>query len=59
MVVDFGRYPVGTEVTLVNRLGAGPAAHVMRFRVARRATDDTHVPDRLADLDPLTRDRRA
>ena len=35
VVVDFCGVPVGTEVTLVNRLGAGRTAHVMRFRVAR------------------------
>jgi FtsP/CotA-like multicopper oxidase with cupredoxin domain len=55
VVVDFGAFPVGTEVTLVNTLGAGPAGEIMRFAVTRRATDDTRVPDRLADVPPLTR----
>ncbi|MEV0677343.1 multicopper oxidase family protein [Actinosynnema sp. NPDC050436] len=55
VVVDFGRYPVGSEVTLVNRLGTGSTALVMRFRVARRAADDSHVPDRLSEPDPLDR----
>ncbi|WP_117212932.1 multicopper oxidase family protein [Allorhizocola rhizosphaerae] len=53
VVVDFGAYPVGTEVTLVNRLDAGPAGQVMRFRVARRGNDDSRVPAKLADLEPL------
>jgi FtsP/CotA-like multicopper oxidase with cupredoxin domain len=55
LVVDFGAYPVGSEVTLVNRLGTGSTAHVMRFRVARRDTEDSHIPDRLSDIEPLDR----
>ncbi|PSK85049.1 spore coat protein A [Murinocardiopsis flavida] len=59
LVVDFGRYPVGTEVTLVNRLGTGTTARVMRFRVARRGAEDSRVPDRLADVAPLDRAQAA
>jgi spore coat protein A len=55
VVVDFGAYPVGTEVTLVNRYGTGSTTRVMRFRVTRRATEDSHVPDRLGDTEPLDR----
>jgi spore coat protein A len=55
LVVDFGAYPIGTEVVLVNRLGTDSTAHVMRFRVTRRATEDSHIPDRLADIEPLDR----
>jgi spore coat protein A len=55
LVVDFGGYPVGSEVTLVNRLGTGSTAQVMRFRVARRGTEDSHVPDRLSEIEPLDR----
>ncbi|MEV0051750.1 multicopper oxidase family protein [Saccharopolyspora shandongensis] len=56
-IVDFGRYPVGTEVTLVNRLGAGSTAQVMRFRVARRERDDTAIPARLSEVEPLRREQ--
>ena len=35
-MVDFAQVPVGTEVTMVNSLGEGSAADVMRFRVMRR-----------------------
>lgn len=52
VVVDFGAYPVGTRVTVVNELDTGPAGHVMRFRVARRGKEDSHVPARLADVGP-------
>lgn len=55
LLVDFGAYPVGTQVELRNRLGSGDTARVMRFDVVRDATDDTSVPAVLsdvADLDP-------
>jgi FtsP/CotA-like multicopper oxidase with cupredoxin domain len=48
VVVDFGRYPVGTQVTLRNDLGSGTTGAVMRFVVARRAADDARVPAVLA-----------
>ncbi|TQS25088.1 multicopper oxidase family protein [Microbispora sp. KK1-11] len=51
VVVDFGSYPVGTQVTLVNRYGTGSTGHVMRFHVVRKARDDSTVPPRLADLE--------
>ena len=54
VVVDFGRYPVGTVVRLRNGLGAGSADAVMQFRVARRAPDPSRpVPDRLSEVEPL------
>ncbi|WP_410598534.1 multicopper oxidase family protein [Amycolatopsis sp. lyj-90] len=59
LVVDFGRYPMGTEVTLVNRLGTGPTARVMRFVVARRAPDESRVPAKLSEIPPLTREQAA
>ncbi|SEH01118.1 spore coat protein A [Nonomuraea solani] len=55
VVVDFGRYPVGAQVTLVNRLGTGPTARVMRFVVARRAPDESRIPPKLSDLAPPSR----
>ncbi|ANN17297.1 copper oxidase [Amycolatopsis orientalis] len=57
LVIDFGRYPVGTEVALVNRLGTGPTAQVMRFVVARRAADESRVPAKLGEIAPLTREQ--
>ncbi|TDV40991.1 multicopper oxidase family protein [Actinophytocola oryzae] len=53
VVVDFSQVPVGTEVTMVNGLGAGGTADIMRFRVVRRASDDSRIPARLADVEPL------
>jgi len=53
VVVDFSVLPVGTEVTMVNTLGTGPTSDVMRFRVVRAAPDDSRVPERLAEVEPL------
>jgi FtsP/CotA-like multicopper oxidase with cupredoxin domain len=53
VVVDFASYPVGSEVTLVNSLGTGAAAQVMRFRVVCPARDDSRIPARLSTVDPL------
>ena len=53
VVVDFAAYAVGSEVTLVNSLGTGAAAQVMRFRVVRTARDDSRIPARLSTVEPL------
>lgn len=53
VVVDFGAYHVGQEVTLVNEFGAGSTAQVMRFRIARSAKDDTRVPEKLSEIAAL------
>jgi spore coat protein A len=50
VVVDFRSLAPGTTVELRNDLGTGRTAQVMRFRVARRATDDARIPKRLADV---------
>lgn len=50
LVVDFGRYPVGTEVTVRNTLGETDGTReVMRFRVVRRARDESRIPERLSE----------
>ncbi len=52
VMVDFSRYPVGTEVTLKNVRGKGRTEDVMRFVVARSEKEESAVPERLApDLD--------
>ncbi|MFZ3560399.1 multicopper oxidase family protein [Streptomyces sp. BH055] len=53
VVADFSRCPVGSHVTLVNTLAEGRMRQVMRFRIARRAKDDSHVPARLSSYAPL------
>ena len=55
IVVDFSVYPLGTRVVLENRRGEGPLRSVMRFDVVRSARDDSRVPARLSDIEPLGR----
>jgi spore coat protein A, manganese oxidase len=49
VVIDFSGYPVGTTVTLANRLGDGRTAEVMQFRVVRKEKEESTVPERLSD----------
>jgi spore coat protein A len=56
IVVDFSGYSPGDEITMVNGYGSGGAAQVMRFVVARRETDTSTVPARLADVETLSED---
>ena len=53
VVVDFSVYPLGTRVVLENRRGEGQLRSVMRFDVVRTARDDSRVPERLGDIEPL------
>jgi spore coat protein A len=53
VIIDFSGYPVGTKVTLINQASSGSTGQVMRFVVARKATDDTRIPATLSTLEPL------
>ncbi|MET8030393.1 multicopper oxidase family protein [Streptomyces avermitilis] len=53
VVVDFSRCRVSSHVTLVNTLADGRMRQVMRFRIARKAKDHSHVPARLSSYTPL------
>ncbi|MGA8114737.1 MAG: multicopper oxidase domain-containing protein [Actinocatenispora sp.] len=57
VVVDFSGVRPGSVVTMTNRLGSGRTARVMRFRVTRRASDDSRVPARLCDFETLSAGR--
>ncbi|MFC6159207.1 multicopper oxidase family protein [Kribbella jiaozuonensis] len=46
VIVDFSQYQPGDEVTLVNKLDNN--ANVMRFKVARKAVDESNIPARLS-----------
>src|SRR5215216_2635951 len=50
VLIDFSRYPVGTKVTLKNRLGDGTTSRVMRFHVVRKEKEESTVPKRLSDM---------
>ncbi|MGH3645773.1 MAG: multicopper oxidase family protein [Micromonosporaceae bacterium] len=54
VVVDFSRYPVGTQLVLENSLGGSdPNQRLMRFDVVRTESDDSRVPDQLATIPAL------
>ena len=53
VVIDFSVYPIGTRVILVNQRGDGALCRIMRFEVVRAERDDSRVPERLADFEPL------
>jgi spore coat protein A len=59
LVVDFSVYPLGTRVVLENRRGEGPLRSVMRFDVVRTVRDDSIVPERLSNIEPLSRSQVA
>ena len=52
-VIDFSRYPVGTQVTLHNTLGDGDTTRVMRFDVVRSERDEATIPQRLSTPEHL------
>jgi len=49
LVIDFARYPVGTQV-LLQDVAAGP---ILRFDVVRPARDHSRVPETLRPVSPL------
>jgi FtsP/CotA-like multicopper oxidase with cupredoxin domain len=53
VVIDFGRFAPGTDVTLVNTLETGALRQIMRFHVTRRAADDSTVPTQLSRSETL------
>ncbi|MEZ0066276.1 spore coat protein A [Streptacidiphilus sp. MAP12-20] len=54
VVVDFSRYPAGSSVRLVNRLGSDGTDEVMRFDIGSAGVaDDSRVPGRLAQTETL------
>ena len=56
VVIDFSRYPVGTQLVLQNTTGSGPAdlvGQVLRFDVTHTADDPSEIPAELRRLPPL------
>jgi spore coat protein A len=53
VIVDFGAYPVGTLVNLVNRLGTGSTVPVLQFAIVRAAPTTTSIPPVLSVIEPL------
>jgi spore coat protein A len=57
VVVDFAAFAPGAEVTLRNGLETGNTREVMRFRVTRRGSDDSRIPQQLSRIEPLRPDQ--
>ena len=55
VVIDFSRYPVGSQVLLHNTLNflPGEPTEILRFDVVREAQDRSRVPQRLRPVDDL------
>jgi spore coat protein A len=56
VVIDFGEYPIGTQIVLQNLEGNGGTAEMMRFDVIRNAADDSRLPATLSTLELLRDD---
>jgi spore coat protein A len=56
VVIDFSKYPVGTQVILQNTLSSPGSStfQIMRFDVARQETDPSVIPSTLRPIVPLT-----
>ena len=54
VVIDFSKHKVGDEVTMINRLGSGSTATVMRFVVSRAMKDKSSIPSKLSTIDKIT-----
>jgi spore coat protein A, manganese oxidase len=50
VVVDFSKYPVGSRVVLRNLEENGPMGDVLQFEVMRKESDDSVLPQKLADI---------
>jgi spore coat protein A len=48
VVIDFSRYRVGSQVTLLNKAADGAQGRVMRFDVVRQERDESSVPAQLS-----------
>ncbi|MEZ0092940.1 multicopper oxidase family protein [Streptacidiphilus sp. EB129] len=60
VVVDLSRYAPGSRVRLVNQLGSGGTAEVMRFDLGGgTVSDDSRIPDTLSSVEPLDVGRAA
>jgi len=53
VIIDFSLYPVGSRLVLLNTRGDGALGRIIRFDVVRKERDDSRVPERLAEFEPL------
>jgi len=53
VIIDFSKCAVGTHVILRNLNGEGLLGDIVRFDVVRGERDDSKVPEKLGDIEPL------
>jgi spore coat protein A len=53
VVVDFSGYRIGQNVRLINDFGENSTRQVMEFRIVRKGTDESSIPDVLSVIEPL------
>jgi len=53
VIIDFSKFPIGSQVTLRNLMDTGPLGQIMRFHITRDERDDTYIPEHLSVLPPL------
>jgi spore coat protein A, manganese oxidase len=53
VVIDFGNFAVGDEITMINQADGGSVGSVMRFIVDRTLTDTTSIPAKLSTVDKI------
>ena len=56
VVIDFSAYPVGSQIvlrSLSGREGHGEDPEIMRFDVVREEPDDSSVPEKLREIEPI------
>jgi|SRR5579872_600634 len=51
VVMDFSRYRLGSQVSLLNQAASGPQGQIMRFEVTRQERDDSTLPQKLSRID--------
>ncbi len=53
VIVDFGTFSVGDEITMLDQADPGNVASVMRFKVDHTITDTTSIPATLSEFRPI------
>ena len=53
VIIDFGTFSVGDEITMLDQADPGNVASVMRFKVDHTITDTTSIPAMLSEFRPI------
>ena len=53
VIIDFGAFAVGDEITMINQANEGSVASVMRFKVDHTTADATSIPKTLSKIQAI------